>query len=287
MKNYSYQIENYDMIKFFLTLKDSRKGISYLLGDFRYNLPTLRNNQHSNLILDNILIQDNIAMFNTDEIQQKNYLLYDFIISNANIDINLITILLKTHLKNNHNKIFYDKYIFIIEKYINNFDCTDSCDNPNDKYYCYRDTLIYMYNTLLCTGYNLDNLKTKLSEEFNNSLLLEYSKQPTSKMIREYIKNLYNKIMSDNKNLSHLYKLITCPKFNSGCILKKYRSFDILFEYLITIPEFLQENKNFKIVVYKKIFEIINLINDNQHIEAVHLMDTIRKLKSMLDTMES
>ena len=63
------------------------------------------------------------------------------------------------------------------------------------------------------------------------------------------------------------------------------KAFDILIEYIISIPEYLEENKSFKNILVKKMIEFINEDVNESYIETAHMMDSVRLLHVMISDM--
>ena len=286
MLNYSFSINNIEMCKYLLSLNGARKGISILLGSrigIESRLCNIRDSSKDEL--------DKYKQFTIDVFQQNNFILYDFLMNNLpndiGIDFNVVT---KSTLSITIDYEIYNKYIFIIVKYItyiteneNSADATN-LDNPNNKYYCSRKTLINMYNILLLPKYFVE-LQNKLKIEFDELMEKEESSQPSNQMLREYIKTLYCKIRVRKNQTINISNLMTNAINTNRYGLENHRCLDLLVEYLITIPEYLLDNENFKNKVIEKINEFINSNTDESYIETAHMMQTFRKYNEILQSM--
>jgi hypothetical protein len=215
--------------------------------------------------------------------------LYDFLINNLQncnggngIDFNVLT---KSTLTITMNFEIYKKYIFIIVnyiKYITENENSENLDNPNDKYYCSRETLINMYNILLFPKYFVE-LQNTLKKEFDELMTKEESKQPSNKMLREYIKTIYCKIRIRQNQTNNVYNLMLNASNKYG--IERHKNIDILIEYLIKIPDYLIDNEIFKNVLIKKTNEFMNSNADESYIETAHMMQTVRKYHEILQSM--
>jgi hypothetical protein len=280
MINYSFSINNIEMIKFLMSLNDARKGISMLLCDsliYKNNQIYLRNNRDSTKEE-----LDKYKAYTSIVFEQCDYILYDFLINNLpnGIDIKIII----QNMVCNDSKL-YCRYIYIIEKYVENFDNKDACNNPKDKYYCDRNTLINMYKLLL-NPYYYNNLINILKEEFEELLNKEEFNQPSDEMLREYIKKLYYKTKIRRIQVSNMLTLLIAAKNDNVTLLEKHKNFGILFEYITKIPEFLIDNIKIKNVVISKMNEFLDAKLDENYIETAYFMTNIRKISEIIKNID-
>ena len=152
MINLSYEIENYNMIKFLLSLSGAREGISELLIDKLFTGYDIFDSL-CNRSTDESINLEYQKTFSNDIEQCKNFILYDFLIDNLpnGIDISIINRnILNISKVNCSLKIniidrnTYSKYLYIINRYIKYFECSKGYENSNDKYYCNREALTNM-----------------------------------------------------------------------------------------------------------------------------------------------
>ena len=295
MLNYSFSINNNEMVKYLLSLNGARKGISTLLGS-RYgygpksHLINLRDSSKDEL--------DRYQEFTLDVFVQSDFIFYDFLINNLpndndndniiNIDINVLT--KYTTINESINLSLHNKYIFIIEKYmkeieeIENSENAEKLDDQNYKYYCSRETLINMYNILLFPSLYIE-LQKKLKKEFDELMEKEESNQPTNQMLREYIKALYSKIRIRQKQTCNAYILMKNVSNSNMYGCERHKLIDIFIAYLIEIPEYLIDNEVFKNKAIEKINEFLNANVNESYIETAHMMQTLKKYKEILQNM--
>ena len=292
MINFSFANKNYEMVKFLLSLNGAREGISKLLGYRKYGEYELSNSGDVSASKLLVYQQYTLSVF-----EQADYVLYDFVINNLpnGIDISIVT---KYILYDIDNLRLFKIYIYIIEKYVKNFDNTviynNLNDNTNDKYYCDRKTLINMYSILINNSHYLKESKIKFKkdfEEFEELLKKEEEHheeqfQLTNQMIRESIKKIYYKIRLRHNQTLNLQNLIKIAHNTDMPKPVNHRNIDILIEYLISIPDFLIDNKPFTIIVRKKMNEFINENKDESYIETAHMMQNIRKLNEICEGLQ-
>ena len=273
--NLSYALKNFGMVKFLLSLKNSRIGISTLLATSEsYSQLCLINNSLNNIVLD---YHRNFTM-KIPEL--KNYLLYDFVIENipdnAGIDIHILTAIINA---NEISEILYNQYIYLIRDYVKHFDSIDNCNDLTHKYYCNKATLEYMYKILLYPYYGFVEFKNKLKNELTDDFTIEE--------LREGIKKIYYKIRKNKKQSKKLTDLVNQARNSNLSSLERHRSMDITFEYILKNTDYLLNNKIFRDMIVKKIHEFLTDKSvDEKYIETAHLMDTVRKLKSIIISMD-
>jgi len=287
--NVSFDNKNYDMIKFLLSLNGARQGISILLGSILFIEPHLINMSYYS---ENELLS--YKEYTLDVVEQGEYVLYDFLINNLSNSID-ITIFIKYTLSNIEyfNDNSYDnninnmkllrRYIYIIEKYVENFDDLEIHNNPNHKYYCNREILINIYKILINNNNPsyFQELKIKLKEEFDELLLKEDTNQITEQILRELIKKIYYKIRIRQKQMANIQTLLIIATNDVG-ILERHKNTGLLLEYITKIPEFLIDNIKFKIMLIKKMNEFINTTVNENYIETAFLMSHVRKILEIL-----
>ena len=300
MINLSYEIENYNMVKFLLSLNGAREGISELVSD-RY-ISYCVFSRLSNQSKDESVNLEYQKTFTNDLDECKKFILCDFLINNIpndlGFDINIVNDNMLGKLSNGiliytdfPDKNCYTKYLYIINKHIKYFDCSKGYENPNEKYHCNRETLINMYKILLLPIECYINLKIILLKEFEELLLNseDNSEDNTTKitndMIRELIKNIYYKILKHNQHIININNMIS--KANLIIIsLDKHREIDNLIKYLIKIPEFIMEYDKFRKVIKIKLDEILNDTTVNEsYIETYIMMQSIRQLNEIIQGM--
>jgi len=288
MINFAYEHNNNGIVKYLLSLKNAKNGISLL---YKYRYVGCSNNLVNNKL--NEEITEYHKEFSIKQQENNLFVMYDFIIKNlkddkgnlTGININLVTIdilyLLKYHT--DIDRSYYAQYIYIIDSFINNFD-SPNCNNIDDKYYCDRQTLINMYYILIKSYFTNSKYITLLEYELNKSLLKPESEQLSNDNLRESIKKIYHMIRKHKKQAKivseYLEKLDSLTR---GTIVY-IRELDSLFDYIITVPEFFRGHTHFKNVVKRKIIEFLNseVLND-EYIEHVQLKITMKKLHTIID----
>ena len=296
MINFSFAHKNYDMVKFLLSLNNAREGISILLGYRKCGESELCNS--GSVSTSELSIYQNYTL---SVFEQTDYVLYDFLINNLpnGIDISIVS---KHIVYDIDNIRLFKLYIYIIEKYVENFDNTDIYnnlnDNLNDKYYCDRKTLINMYFILINNSHYLRASKIALKEELNEELkeyeeLLKKEEEHqeeqhklTNQILREFIKKIYYKIRLRRMQTLNIDKLIKIAHNTDMLKSENHRNIDALIEYLISVPDFLLDNKPFTNIVKKKMIEFINEDKDESCIETAHMMQNIRKLNEICEGMK-
>ena len=286
--NYSFALNNIEMCKYLLSLNGARKGLSILLGSRCNNEPFLQNIRNSSKDE-----KDVYKEFILDVNCQSEFILYDLLINNLPNDVGIdLNVLANSIVIENVDYIMQSKYIFYIRKYIEyimeneNSENAINLDNPTDKYYCSRETLIKTYNILLFPKRFVE-LQIKLKTEFDELMKNDESSQISNQTIREYIKTLYCKIKMRQIHTKNIYILMENLKYNNISILEQehHRNISILIEYLITIPEYLIDNKTFTNILITKINEFINATLESRHIETLHMIQNILKCNEMLKNM--
>ena len=284
MINFAYRNNNNEIVKYLLSLKNSSNGISILIRDtssvFNYNC--LKNTRI------NEVIKEYHREFTDDLNDCKLFVMYDYLIDNLpdGIDINLITIdmfEINKPLENN----YLIQYFYIIENFIKYFD-SPNCNNPNDKYYCTRSTLINMYYILLHNYIKYNNIYIKsLQVELDKFLQKKDSDQPSNEILREYIKNIYYYIRKHKNQCKNLSKRIEKIKILKKGTVEFIMEMDFFLEYLITIPIFLKDNIKFRDSVKQKMIEFKdpNVIDENI-IEHAHFMATLKELNIIVNDMK-
>ena len=287
--NYSFALNNIEMCKYLLSLNGARKGLSILLGSRCNNESFLQNTRNSSTDE-----KDVYREFTLDVNCQSEFILYDFLINNLPNDVGIdLNVLANSIVIENVDYIMQSKYIFYIRKYIEyimeneNSENAINLDNPTDKYYCSRETLIKMYNILLLFPKRFVELQIKLKKEFDELMKNEESSQISNQTIREYIKTLYCKIKMRQIHTKNIYILMENLHYKNITILEQehHRNISILIEYLITIPEYLIDNKTFTNILITKINEFMNATLDSRHIETLHMIQNILKCNEMLKNM--
>ena len=244
MLNYALSQKNFYMINYLLSFNNAKNSLTHM-------------------ILDRTFINSKTKI---DEFYIFIRGLFDLSINNSTI-FNICDMIDFTILQNKlnlNNKIEYDIFINIFA-FINIYDITDKNELIN-----MSDIILKNKNICDCKYCLIDF--DKILNNLNIKLSLP--------MIRLYITNIQTHILKHEKIC---YKLSVFSNYINDITQIRQKCIDLnnLYQYLNTIPEFVNSHLKIKKILLNKSVEIKNGIIENELIEAYMLINTLTLFESI------
>jgi len=244
MLNYALSQKNFYMITYLLSFNNSKNSLTHMILDRSFINSKTKIDEFYKFIRD---------LFNLS--------------INSNTIFNICDMIDFTMLKNKLNlnyKIEYDIFINIFA-FVNIYDITDKNELIN------MSDIILKNNNICDCKYCLIDFD-KILNNLNIKLSLP--------MIRLYITNIQTHILKHEKIC---YKLSIFSNYINDITQIEQKCIDLnnLYQYLNTIPEFVNSHLKIKNILLNKSVEIKNSIVNNELIEAYMLVNTLTLFESI------